>query len=293
MPRKPYQDVWRDGRCVEKGRRECADRFDLIASALSGASSVVDVGGWDGYFARRFAEAGVHATIVEPRAVPDLPAGVVHRREKVTAATDLGVHDAGLLLSVLHHMPDWQGVYESLRRSSRQVVVEAAVPDEMVGDLSPTLVETGGRIGPIVERIAADARQIGSTRGPNGPRRPIYLVENTWAGTVEAGLGRASAAMTNRDPGRWGALLGYVPAPGTLNVRVGAAGKSWVRHLPGGVQDSKAGGVNGPYWPVTANGIDGHVRTSRSRTTVEVVAAVNLRDALNLVDGATIELRIR
>ncbi len=58
MGRPPYQDKWRDGELVEKGRRECADRFAAIAEELGEVRHVVDVGGWDGYFARRFVEAG-------------------------------------------------------------------------------------------------------------------------------------------------------------------------------------------------------------------------------------------
>lgn len=55
MSRPPYQDRWRDGRLVVKGRRECAARFDAIAAHVGPVETLVDVGGWDGYFARRFA----------------------------------------------------------------------------------------------------------------------------------------------------------------------------------------------------------------------------------------------
>lgn len=291
MARAPYQDVWRDGRLVTSGRRECAERFELIAGTAGDASSVLDVGGWDGYFPRRFAEAGWSATLVEPRNVAELPAGVVHRQERVDASTGFDRHDLALALSVLHHMEDWPSVYENLRRASTLLIVETPNPVELDGDLSPTLIETGHRIAPIHERVLDEGDQIGVTPGPNGVDRPIVAVHNATTGVVEAGLGRATEVMDGRPEEFWG-RLGYAPVAGTLNVRVGQAGKRWVQRLPGPVNmtDEAPGGSIGPYWPVSVGGVDAHVRCSKSRTTVEVVAPVHLRDALDLSDGDRVPL---
>lgn len=289
MSRPPYQDQWRDGRLVVKGRRECAARFDAIAEHVGPVETLCDVGGWDGYFARRFAEAGARSTLIEPRNVADLPTGVEHRQERVDAGTVFPDVDVTLALAVLHHMPDWEQVYEAMRRSCRTLVVEVAHPDEMDGPLSPTLVETGHRIGPIHERVLDEGELVAETPGPNGVARPIVAVANTWTGTVEDGKGRATEVMANRPAGFF-APLGYHPHPGTLNVRVGRAGKSWVKRLPGPVTlDGEGGGSAGPYWPISIDGVDGHVRTSRAQATVEVVAPVRLRD---LVDGG-VEVRPR
>lgn len=276
--RAPYQDRWRDGALVEKGRRECAGRFKAIAGHLGTVGSLVDVGGWDGYFARRFAEAGVSCVLIEPRNVADLPAGVAHRQEHVDAATVFSPVDAALALAVLHHMGDWEDVYRHLRCASETLIVEAAHPDELDGPMSQTLIDTGDRIAPVYERVLRDGSLVVETPGPNGVPRPIVAVTNTRKGTVEDGSGRASEEMTVLPEQFWGPL-GYQPATGTLNLRVGRAGKAWVRNLPAPVTlDDEAGDAAGPYWPVTVAGIDAHVRTSRAQTVVEVVAPVRFRD---------------
>lgn len=300
MPKRPpYQDRWRDGCLVEKGRRECAERFTAIAEHVGAPRSVLDIGGWDGYFARRFADAGAAATLVEPRAVDDLPDGVTHMRGHVTGDTDLPAVEVALALSVLHHMDDWQAVYRLLRCSSDVLVVEVAHPDELaIPKLSPTLEATGHRIGPIHERVLADGEQIATTPGPNGAdgeriRRPIVAVHNVLTGAVEAGSGVAAGIMADRPAGFW-APLGYQPEPGTLNLRVGRKGKSLVKRLPGPVAlDDPTGGTAGPYWPVRIGDIDGHARTSRAQASIELVAPVNLREWLGLVDGDDVTVRPR
>ena len=277
MSRPPYQDKWRDGVLVEKGRRECADRFRVIFDHVGPVETVVDVGGWDGYFARRFAELGSECVLVEPRNVADLPERVVHRQDRVSADTVLPDCDAALALAVLHHMEDWEGVYRALRCASSMLIVEAAHPTELDGPLSPTLVDTGHRIGPVYERVMNDGVVVAETPGPNGVQRPIVAISNTMDGSVEDGLGRACGLMDDR-LGELADLLGYEPHPGTLNAKVGRSGKAWVKNLPGPVQVDGRGGMSGPYWPVTVAGIAGHVRTSKSQTTVEVVAPFRLRD---------------
>lgn len=291
MPKRPYQDRWRDGRLIEKGRRECAERFAAIAGHVGEVASVVDVGGWDGYFSRRFAEAGAAVTLIEPRTVRDLPNSVTHRQERVDASTVFPPVDVSLALAVLHHMDDWEAVYGNLRRSCDVLVVEAAHPDELLGALSPTLIETGDRIAPTYERVTRDGVEIADTTGPNGIRRPIVAVDNRVTGAAEDGLGRATGVMGERPDDFWGPL-GYLPHPGTLNVRVGAAGKRWVRNLPDPVTlDNEGGGSAGPYWAVTVNDIPGHVRCSRSRTTVELVAPVRLRDVLDADEPVSLRVR--
>lgn len=287
--RPPYQDKWRDGQMVVKGRRECAERFAAIATELGSIYTLIDVGGWDGYFARRFAEAGVDATLIEPRNAADLPDGVDHLQVRVDGSTEFPRCDAALALAVLHHMPDWEQVLANLRRRSRTLIVEVAVPEELDGELSPTLVETGDRIGPIHELLSDIGRTFATTPGPNGVRRPLIAVQNRWSGTVEDGRGVASE---NHFEGDW--PLGYDPVPGTLNVRVGRSGASWVRRLPGGVEFDPHK-LPGPYFPATITMPDGrvasgHVRTSGARATVEVVAPVNLREEYGLENGDEVEL---
>lgn len=289
MGRPPYQDKWRDGQLVEKGRRECAGRFAAIAEELGEVDSLIDVGGWDGYFARRFAEVGALTVLFEPRNVADLPDGVDHAQVRVDGSTEFPTCDAALALAVLHHIPDWEQVLTNLRRASRTLIVEAAVPAELDGELSPTLEQTGDRIGPITELVGDIGRTFATTPGPNGVRRPLIVIRNRQSGTVEDGRGVATKHHVTE-----GWPLGYDPVPGTLNLKVGRAGKSWAMRLPGAVEFDPYK-LPGPYYPVTVTNsegasIAGHVRTSAAHTVVEVVAPVNLRDELGLEDGDDVEL---
>lgn len=288
MGRPPYQDKWRDGRLVEKGRRECAGRFEMIADEVGPVDRLIDVGGWDGYFARRFAEAGATVDLFEPRNVADIPARVTHIQTRVDASTEFPRCDVALALAVLHHMPDWADVLTNLRRASRTLIVETAVPAELDGELSPTLIETGDRIAPIHDLLADIGRTFASTPGPNGVTRPLIAVRNRQSGTVEDGRGVASEHHVTDWP------LGYEPVPGTLNVRVGRQGAAWVRRLPNGVEFDPYK-LPGPYFPVTITMPDGrvergHVRTSGARAAVEIVAPVNLRDEFALTNGDEVEL---
>jgi hypothetical protein len=304
MKSAPYQDKWRNGKLVRKGRRECAERYEAIAAALGEVLgeqySLLDVGGWDGYFSRRFDEDGARVTMCEPRDVPDLQTtGIIHAKFHVGAkqARELPVYDAALLLAVLHHMPDWEEVYNALRSKTRVIVAELAVPEEVAEGrkLSPTLIDTGPRIGPSYERLTRDGELIHTTPGPNGVPRPIVLVRNFWRGQVEDGSGVASKYMRKPDPEHW-EPLGYEPHPGTLNVHVGRAGRAWVSHLPNGVGYSTQA-LPAPYWPVwvRAGGEDmpAHARLSRNPEGAELVAPSHLRTALGLKNGDTVEIRVR
>lgn len=282
----PYQDQWRNGKLVRKGRRECAQRFADIAERVGPIGTLTDVGGWDGYFSRRFAEDGARCTLIEPRNVPDLPSGVTHRQERVTAATTFDRADVLLALSVLHHMPDWGDVYANLRAACDVLIVETPTAAELDGELSPTLVETGPRIAPLHERVTRDGEVFAEAHGPNKVRRPLVAIVNTLAGKVEDGSGTATDAMAARPDGWW-EPLGYEPSAGTLNLRVGRDGRRWVQHLPNEVQAAVT------YWPVTVNGVACHARTTRALASIEVVAPVNLRTALNLHNGDKVEVRPR
>lgn len=299
MAKRPYQDTWRDGKLVAKGRRDCEGRYQAIRQLLDEhqPASVADIGGWDGYFSRRIAEAfDARVTLVEQRNVPDLDgAGITHRKMVVDAdnVEQIGRHDVILALAVLHHIPQWEAVYERLRTLCDLLIVESADPAEAAEGrkLTPTLVATRPQIAPVFERTVADGARFHTTSGPNGVDRPLLAIHNSWSGTAEDGSGRAAPYMADCDEGHWNPL-GYQPHPGTLNVRVGADGREWVSRLPRPI-DRSTEKLPGPYWPVTINGVDGHVRLSRSKVTVECVAPQPLRDTLGIVNGDTVTVAPR
>ena len=183
-------DLWRDGKLVRRGRRDCAGRYEAIRDALEReigtGFTVADVGGWDGYFPVRLAEdLDATAENIDPRRI-NLRC---HRQLKVTAETvdQVGFHDAILCLSVLHHMPDWLEVYEGLKAQCRILIVEVCHPDEAAGD-SPVMQLTGERIAPVFEAVSADAEDIlCETPCLDDKRilRPTYLIHGV-AWTDEA-----------------------------------------------------------------------------------------------------------
>jgi hypothetical protein len=276
--KKPYQDIWRNGRLITPGRRDCAGRYEVIRAALESelgrGFSVADVGGWDGYFPVRLAEdLSAHAENIDSRDIPL----ACHRRLNVTAKTvgEVGYHDAILCLSVLHHMEDWREVYEGLKAQCLVLICEVC-----------------HRVADIFETVSADADALlCETPCLDNPRnqRPMFLVRSGVKGTVEPGTGKAAALMAETDDVDW-AELGYVPVPGTLNVAVPAAGADWLKSLPGvdapGLRRSRH------YVPVRVGDIEGHVHFARSpksrpEKVIELVAPVSFREA-GYSDGAQI-----
>ncbi len=293
--KKPYQDIWRNGKLVTPGRRDCAGRYEAIKTALEAelgrGFTVADIGGWDGYFAVRLAEdLGCDAANVDRRDIK-LPC---HRKLDVTAATvaDIGFHEALLCLSVLHHMEDWREVYAGLKGQCLLLAIEVCHPDETTGPLSPVMRQTAHRIAEQYEAVSADAvATIAETPCLDNPRikRPTFLVRIGVKGRIEPGTGKAAELMAETQPEDW-AALGYVPSPGTLNVAVPEIGHDWLKGLPG----VKAPGLHRSthYVPVLAGGEPAalaggepaHVHFARSprnrpEKVIELVAERSFRDA--------------
>lgn len=323
--KKPYQDIWRNGRVVRPGRRDCAGRYaairDVLERDLGREFSVADVGGWDGYFAVRLAEdLGAKAENIDPRRV-NLR---LHRQMRVTAENveNVGYHDAILCLSVLHHLEDWEAVYEGLKAQCKTFVVEVCHPDEAKGDLSPVIAATADRIAPIHERVSEDAVDLIAETPCLDDRsimRPTYLVrgdawpddseetkpdtdespeKRTVCGVVESGTGKAATLMGELTDADW-EPLGYVPFPGTLNVAVSETDRDFLKALDGveapGLRRSThyvPVAVPGPLAPVEA-----HVHFARSpggrpEKVIEILAPVDLRN-LGYEDGDKIEVTPR
>lgn len=297
MTRKPYQDIWRDGKLIQEGRRECIQRYEairaILETELGRGFTVADVGGWDGYFSVRLAEdLEAEAVNIDSRDIA-LP---IHKRLKVTAATveDVGRHDAILLLSVLHHLPDWEIVYEALKGQSLLLVVEVAHPDETKYD---TLVmrETRHRVVPQYEVVSAEGELIAEAPALSQPhiKRPIYLVRSGTKGRVEQGSGKCCGLMDKTEPEEWD-QLGYVPYPGTLNLAVPAGARDWLESLPGVTAPGL--GRSNHYVPVRANGDRLHVHFARSpggrpEKVIELVAPYSLRHRWEVEDGYLVEVR--
>lgn len=101
------------------------------------------------------------------------------------------------------------------------------------------------------------------------------------AGTIEDGSGRCSQIARLLPADAW-KPLGYVPYPGSLNVRVAPSARALVMRLP-------AVEVAGErYWPVRVFGEPAHVKVSRDRGTLEIVHPRRLRDRPGVCNGRSV-----
>jgi hypothetical protein len=296
-PRAPYQDIWRHGKLVRPGRRGCLARYEILRDALKAELGlgfrVLDVGGWDGYFVRRLEEdLYTVGTLLDQRDPPDLQGYGIGYLQLSLRRFNVGFlpsFDAILVLSVLHHLADWETVLRELMVRSQVVVLELPTPAELEKiKRVPTAPEVVAPSWNKVQELGP--RWLGETEGPNGLNRPLFLVRCSAPGTVRDGSGQARPLMLRTQPRQW-SELGYMPYPGTLNVYVRRQGREWIRELPG--VRGPALGRSGKYVPVSVNGYPAHARTTRSHTVVELVAEVRLRDQLSLQDGDPVEIRRR
>lgn len=288
---RPYQDVYRDGRVIEKGRRECAHRYkvirDLIRAECVHGPTVADIGGWDGYFTRRLRDdLGADAVNIDTR-----PGATMRMKVTKRTVSQIGYKDAILALSVLHHMGDWEPVLEALVRSCGILVVEVNHPDEAKVD-TPVMRLTRDRFEGIYNAVR-HGELICETPALDPPhhKRPMFVLRNQTIGTVESGKGRAAVGIQDTDPTDWWEL-GYEPFPGTLNICVTAGARAWLESLEGVTAPGLDRSTH--YVPVTVNGSRGHVhfaRNPKGRTVVEIVAPANLRKTLNLQDGDRVVIK--
>ena len=100
-------------------------------------------------------------------------------------------------------------------------------------------------------------------------------------GEVQAGSGVAAGKFADV-----GDVFGYVPFPGTLNLRVSAADKE--RMLAAATFVGPQVGQYQHYLPCTVAGVAGHVHFAGGPNGVEILAPVRLRDFVS--DGDTVEV---
>lgn len=121
--------------------RDSDHRLSMIVNHLEESAlvppteaSVLDLGAHEGFFSKNLADLGFRVSAVEP------PSGksilhplVTEYRHWVQSADDLpeGPFDYSLVLSVLHHIPDWKSVLEGvIERTRHKVFIEVPHPKE-------------------------------------------------------------------------------------------------------------------------------------------------------------------
>jgi 2-polyprenyl-3-methyl-5-hydroxy-6-metoxy-1,4-benzoquinol methylase len=182
-----YQDRWLNGRAMERGQRECAQRYTLVrdfADATFGARpfTVCDIGANWCYFGLRLAEDFPACTVIAwefhdfARKAAHVKANHAPRvrlyrckltLDDIAALATCSRFDLVLALSVCHHLAgsemDW---VTALRRIGRHVLLERAVTDSRVR----------GRERALPLEYAARLLGHGESHIHRGERRPILAI---------------------------------------------------------------------------------------------------------------------
>ncbi len=299
--KRPYQDVWKDGKLAVRGARDCAGRYKLIASTLPDRPlTVLDVGAYTGYFSTRIAEDfDAQVTAVDDFsglvAAESERVKVINQRLGVDGLLHLPRFDVVLALSVLHHMKDWRNALELLRCCRSHLVIEVCHPQETWMRRAASRAEVAAQYK-AVSRLPG-AKLLGTApriEAGNTFQRPVYLVPGsvrTYEGMAFTGSGWCHRNMSLYDQAL-GAKLGYEPFPGSLNVRLSekyVLGKPWLDW-----EGSKRGGkkLDRQFWRAWIGDLYCHAhvpgRRNHGPNVIELVAPVKLRDRFAISDGDTV-----
>lgn len=125
--------VW-EGDQYDRGRQSAARLFTIQSHMEIPPATVMDLGANVGFFAHGLARGGYDVTAVEPPNEKVYDATLVaEHRQWVQTPDDLpaGSFDYVLVLSVLHHMPQWQAMMDHLLTHTRYgLFVEVPSPAE-------------------------------------------------------------------------------------------------------------------------------------------------------------------
>lgn len=187
----PYQPRWVKGREVTDGQRDAQGRYLAIKDTIDDARSegvsvarVLDLGAYGGYFSFRLAEDFL-ANVVAVDDHPELRRGVqandnplvegIYERLSVDQVRDLGTFDVVLALSLLHHVPGWEAMLETLLgMTERFLFIETPGPHEHL----PTAVNELKPIWTAVENLGGET--IAEVAGYDGRYSRELKVVRMW-----------------------------------------------------------------------------------------------------------------
>lgn len=190
---RQYQDAWVKGELQYKGYRECEARFEVIRRFLEEREcrprTMLDFGALFGYFSLRLSETYgtfslaidhnpllvevVDANRTTPR--PNYRVQAVHR--KISSAEEIrefGKFDIVLVMSVLHHTPDWLEFLNAFQEAATEwLFVEPPHPQEKTRNAVRNVDEIHGEV---LERgkVIGEAPAVYSA--PKGAKRMIFAL---------------------------------------------------------------------------------------------------------------------
>ncbi len=139
-----YQDIWINGELIQKGERECADRYEIIKSYcqnLPQPFSVLDIGANMCYFGIRLSEDFECSVLAfefhqfeKRKEIVDLQKGdrisYVKKKLKFKNIMELPYFNVILALSVLHHVQEPIGAWIGrLTKRCDHLIIEHAEED--------------------------------------------------------------------------------------------------------------------------------------------------------------------
>ena len=142
-----YQDIWVNGKCTQRGYRECEDRYEIIKTfckiVFSDSFSVCDIGANMCYFGIRLSEdfncyvRGYESHLTAYKKATNIIAqNYTNKVELINEKINAPIlqieekFDLILALSVIHHCKDNLDLYiKQLMKISRYVIMEIADSD--------------------------------------------------------------------------------------------------------------------------------------------------------------------
>ncbi|WP_430788230.1 class I SAM-dependent methyltransferase [Virgibacillus flavescens] len=152
-----YQDIWVKGKVIQKGRRECDNRYNKIKEYLTKYHfnepfTVLDIGANFGYFSFRIAEDfDASVTMIESNSeineiVKQNDNDKVKLINQHVSVKDLkrimqGENfDVILALSILHHFENYEEIIDTMLNASKLSFIEASAMEEAKGGCNSHLV---------------------------------------------------------------------------------------------------------------------------------------------------------
>lgn len=181
-----YQDIWKEGKLVEKGERDCESRYQVIQNLVKRYKrpfTVLDIGMCDGYFTIRIAEEFPDSVCVaiEPRG--DIVSTIRHlsnaigieRRisfEDLKTLSHCTHFDIVLCLSVIHYLDNgntYKETLEVVKQLGDHIILELPVEKR-------TLVSRYDEMHQLIEELGAPLTNIVSHVEENSVR-PLYVLK--------------------------------------------------------------------------------------------------------------------
>ena len=189
-----YQDIYVGEELINKGWRNCEDRWELIEPSIDGSHSVLDIGSHYGYFSMKCAEKGASVLSIEPDnrrneiqrlAIEENKSSVILGKKKIRVKElfdwyrACGFVDVVLCLSVIHYIENPEIFIWLLSQITQTLIIEFPNNEETnVASRDNVKVFTDEFIQKVLNGSFDSVQEIGQVRGAVGGERRLFLCHN-------------------------------------------------------------------------------------------------------------------